>query len=123
MGLRVKAILRPPGDQAGEYDDAGEVEEITSGLTALSQVRFDDHDAAEILRVAAAAIGHELYKAGPTLDAADRAQHIQRIARINAIVNLGAFFGPTLATFPGALLRAHLVTFPDAPRSWVMQGV
>ncbi len=31
-----------------------------------------------------AAIGHELYKAGPTLDAAERAQHIQRIARLNA---------------------------------------
>jgi diguanylate cyclase (GGDEF)-like protein/PAS domain S-box-containing protein len=31
-----------------------------------------------------AAIGHELYKAGPTMDAANRAQHIQRIARLNA---------------------------------------
>ena len=44
-------------ESVSQYDDAGEVEEITSGLTALSQVRFDDHDAAEILRVAAAAIG------------------------------------------------------------------
>lgn len=30
-----------------------------------------------------AAIGHELYKAGPTASAADRATHIERIARIN----------------------------------------
>jgi sugar diacid utilization regulator len=43
-------------ESVSQYDDAGEVEEISSSLTALSQVSFDDHDAAEILRVAAAAI-------------------------------------------------------------------
>jgi hypothetical protein len=42
-------------ESVSQYDDAG-FEEISSSLTALSQVSFDDHDAAEILRVAAAAI-------------------------------------------------------------------
>ncbi|MCW2659743.1 MAG: hypothetical protein JWP83_895 [Mycobacterium sp.] len=42
-------------ESVSQYDDAG-FEEISSSLTALSQVTFDDHDAAEILRVAAAAI-------------------------------------------------------------------
>jgi hypothetical protein len=39
-----------------QHDDAREAEGVSSNLTALSQVSFDDRDAAEILRVAAAAV-------------------------------------------------------------------
>jgi len=34
-----------------------------------------------------AAIGHELYKAGPSLTPAERAQHIQRVSRLNVTLN------------------------------------
>jgi sugar diacid utilization regulator len=40
-----------------QYDDVGEVDDITSNLSALSHVSFDDRDADEILGVAAAAVG------------------------------------------------------------------
>jgi hypothetical protein len=44
-------------ESVSQYEHVGEGEAITSSLSALSQVSFDDRDADEILRVAAAAVG------------------------------------------------------------------
>jgi hypothetical protein len=44
-------------ESVSQYEHVGEGEVITSSLSALSQVSFDDRDADEILRVAAAAVG------------------------------------------------------------------
>jgi diguanylate cyclase (GGDEF)-like protein/PAS domain S-box-containing protein len=61
-----------------------------------------------------AAIGHDLYKAGPSLDAADRALHIQRISRINAALNgledaLAATLGEAQRAAQSLLLAGMLV--------------
>jgi diguanylate cyclase (GGDEF)-like protein/PAS domain S-box-containing protein len=54
-----------------------------------------------------AAIGHELYKAGPTLTAEDRASNIERIARINA--TMGRLADAVAATLGEAQRAAQSV--------------
>jgi diguanylate cyclase (GGDEF)-like protein/PAS domain S-box-containing protein len=53
------------------------------------------------------AIGHELYKAGPSADAAERALHIERIARLNA--TLGRLADAIAATLGEAQRAAQSV--------------